>query len=495
MIRVSTRAEIRHMHLVEGVPKKEIARRLGVNIKTVRRHVQGSDSYPSRCSPKRGRAMDPYRVEIVELLTAEPKISSKRVGRLLEKHHGIRFSARTVRRHVQELRGSLRKPEVFVHRTHLPGETMEIDFGEAWAEIAGRRTKILFFVGTLPASNTYFAKAYLFQRIECLLDGITSAVEWFGGLPMRMVFDNASTAVKKILKGEERVETEAFHAYRSEWPLGADFCNPASGWEKGSVERGVEYVRGAALRPMPVVESIEALNGIILHELEIDLDRRKLRDGRSARAALDDERLMLRPIPENKPSTARVTSCTADKYAHVRIDRSTYSVPSQFARATLTAHLYHDRVEIANGHEVIAIHRRSTVAAAYVLELDHVLGLLERKPRAAQEATVIRQMGLPQCFDDFREALRRERGNPNREWVQVVGLLIDHSLASVCTAVEASMASGAPGLGSVRQLLRQEDQPRVAIDPIGLSGLGLADVEISAANLAEYESLLGGLVA
>ena len=75
---------------------------------------------------------------------------------------------------------------------------MEIDFGESWAEIDGRRTKVFFFVATLPASNAYFAKAYSFQRIECLLDGITSAVEWFGGLPSRVVFDNASMAVKKI---------------------------------------------------------------------------------------------------------------------------------------------------------------------------------------------------------------------------------------------------------------------------------------------------------
>jgi len=37
VIRVSQWAEIRQMHLVDEVPKKEIARRLGVNIKTVRR--------------------------------------------------------------------------------------------------------------------------------------------------------------------------------------------------------------------------------------------------------------------------------------------------------------------------------------------------------------------------------------------------------------------------------------------------------------------------
>lgn len=486
---MSTRAEIRHMHLVEGVPKKDVARRLGVDVKTVRRHVQGSDEFPKRASPLRGRKLDSHREEIAQLIETDPSLSAKRIGRMLEERHGTRFGARTVRRFVQEVRGGRSSPEVFVHRTHLPGETMEIDFGEAWAAVADERTKIFFFVATLPASNAYFAKAYRFQRIECLLDGITEAMLWFGGLPKRVVFDNASLAVKRILKGAEREETALFHAYRSEWPLGADFCNPGSGWEKGSVERGVEYVRGLTLRPLPEVEDLDSLNEQMLRELDIDLDRRQLRDGTSAREALEAERCELRPIPDLRPSTARTVSCVADKYAHVRIDRSTYSVPSRCARAALTAHLYHDRVEIAEGAEIVAEHRRSTAEAAYVLDLEHVLCALERKPRAAPEATVIRQLGLPGCFDELRDALCRGRRQSHHEWVRVIRLLVDHSLESVSAAVEASLASGAPGLGSVRQLLRYEHQPRLAVEPVVLSQPDLAAIEIPACDLERYASL------
>ena len=364
---MSTRAEIRHMHIVDGVPKKEVARRLGVDVKTVRRHVGGPEEYPARQSPERGRMLDAHRDEIVALIEQEERISAKRIGRLLEERHGVRRNERTLRRYVQDVRGSLRTPEAFVHRTHVPGATMEIDFGESWAEIDGRRTKVFFFVATLPASNAYFAKAYAFQRIECLLDGITSAVEWFGGLPGRVVFDNASMAVKKILKGAERAETEMFHAYRSEWPLGADFCSPASGWEKGSVERGVQYVRGLCFRPVPVASSIAELNERLLHELDIDLDRRQLRDGRTAREALIAEREQLRPVPAHRPETARVISCSADKYAHVRIDRCTYSIPKHLARKQMTARLYHDRVEIAHEDAVVAVHARSATPGEYVL--------------------------------------------------------------------------------------------------------------------------------
>ena len=46
-------AEVRHLHLVEGVPKKEIARRLRLDVKTVRRAVD-KQTATVRVSPPRG---------------------------------------------------------------------------------------------------------------------------------------------------------------------------------------------------------------------------------------------------------------------------------------------------------------------------------------------------------------------------------------------------------------------------------------------------------
>ena len=47
-------AEVRHLHLVEGVPKKEIARRLKLDVKTVRRAI-GRPTPPVRVSTAHGR--------------------------------------------------------------------------------------------------------------------------------------------------------------------------------------------------------------------------------------------------------------------------------------------------------------------------------------------------------------------------------------------------------------------------------------------------------
>ena len=239
-------AEIRHLHLVEGVPKKELARRLKLDVKTVRRAV-GRPTPPVRVSPPRASSLDPWRDRIEQWLREDRKLTAKRVRRLLLPLAGA-VSPRTVRRYVAALRRRVTSKEAFVHRSVAPGTTMEVDFGESWVDIGGAPCKVKYLVATLPFSNAYFAKAYPVERLESLLDGIESAFRYWGGIVERVVLDNTSLAVKDVLAGRDRVQTEAFDAFRGAYPFRAEFCAPAKGWEKGSVEGGVKYVRNLVFR-------------------------------------------------------------------------------------------------------------------------------------------------------------------------------------------------------------------------------------------------------
>ena len=267
-------AEVRHLHLVEDVPKKEIARRLKLDVKTVRRAI-GRSTPPARVSAGRPSSLAPWRERITQWLREDPKVTAKRIRRLLMPLTGP-VSARTVRRYVAGLRAAVAPKEAFVHRSVRAATTMEVDFGESWVDIAGVPRKVKYLVATLPFSNAYFAKAYTVERLESLLDGIESAFRYYGGLVDRVVLDNTSLAVKAVLAGRDRVETEAFEAFRGGYPFRAEFCAPAKGWEKGSVETGVKYVRNLVFRPRLAVESWAALNAAIITELEADLPTRHL---------------------------------------------------------------------------------------------------------------------------------------------------------------------------------------------------------------------------
>ena len=493
VIRMSQWAEVRQMHVVDGVPKKQIAERLGLDIKTVRRAVAQATT-PARRAVSRPRHLDRWRAQIEQWLRQDRRLTAKRIRRLLLPLAGP-VAERTVRWYVARLKAAAAPKEVYVHRSPRPGVTLEVDFGESWAEVAGVLRKVKYVVATLPYSNVYFAKAYPIERLESLLDGIQAAFAYMGGVTDRVVLDNTTIAVKQVLTGRDRVQTDAFQAFRGAYPFAAAFCAPAKGWEKGSVETGVKYVRNLVFRPRPTVANWAALNALIITELEADVATRRLADGRPVREAWTLERRHLRARPVHLPETCRVEARVVDKFGHVRADRVTYSVPTRYAYRPVWVKLYHDRVAVAAGTEVVARHVRAFRAGATVLDPLHVLPVLERKHRAVPEATALQNWPLAPLWQQVRTALRQQTRKPDQEWVRMLRLLETYPAPAVEAAVAAALARNSPRLETVRLLLRQRAAgPRPAIRPVPTVRADVARIAVPAPTLAAYDVLTGGRV-
>lgn len=98
-------AEIRHAHNVRHEAKRSIARRLGVDRKTVARVVAEVEARAGRRSPRRGRRLSPYAAEGEAHLDADPELTAKRLGAVLaERHPGLALKARTLREFVAAVR-------------------------------------------------------------------------------------------------------------------------------------------------------------------------------------------------------------------------------------------------------------------------------------------------------------------------------------------------------------------------------------------------------
>ena len=336
----------------------------------------------------------------------------------------------------------------------------------------------------------YFAKAYPVERLECLMDGLNEAFNYFGGVPKRVVFDNTSLLVKKVLAGRDREITKGFEGFRGAYPFGAEYCAAAKGWEKGSVETGVKYVRNNAFRPMPGAESFAALNELIVRELEADLDARTVADGRSVREAWHQEREYLRPLPAHPPESCLTVSRVVDKFGHVREDGVHYSVPIEHAYRPAWLKLYHDRVRIVVREQVVAEHARSFKVGDKVINPLHVLPLLERKSRAVGEATAIQQWELPEAIGQLRYELRGHTRNPDREWVQVLQLLEDVTEKELEAAVAEAIERRSPRLETIRLLLRRASQgPIMSVEPVELKRQDLATLQVAEPSLAAYDVL------
>lgn len=73
-----------------------------------------------------------------------------------------------------------------------------------------------------------------------LFDAHTRSFAAFGGIPRRGIYDNMKTAVDRVQRGKTRVVNARFLAMCGHYLFEPDFCNVASGWEKGIVEKNVQ---------------------------------------------------------------------------------------------------------------------------------------------------------------------------------------------------------------------------------------------------------------
>ncbi|MGB0014717.1 MAG: hypothetical protein WBQ03_24195 [Candidatus Sulfotelmatobacter sp.] len=107
--------------------------------------------------------------------------------------------------------------------------------------------------------------AYYHATQQAFLEAHELAFNYFGGVFRCLRYDNLKSAVKKILRGHQREETERLIAFRLHWGFQTEFCNPARGNEKGGEEGEVGYFRRNHLVPIPQAKNLEELNRLNQH--------------------------------------------------------------------------------------------------------------------------------------------------------------------------------------------------------------------------------------
>src|SRR6218665_3387182 len=103
----------------------------------------------------------------------------------------------------------------------------------------------------LSHSRAFLVRAYLLQTHEMLFDAHWHGFRVFGGVPARGIYDNMRTAVDRVGRGKERQVNLRFLAMANHYVFEPSFCNPASGWAKGQVEKNVQDARPRLWQPMP----------------------------------------------------------------------------------------------------------------------------------------------------------------------------------------------------------------------------------------------------
>src|SRR5262249_16355233 len=139
--------------------------------------------------------------------------------RLNAEHPEHEIAESTVRGYVrlrkQEM--GLAGSEIFIPQSYRWGEQGQVDWYEARVEINGEEEKVYLFCMRSMASGGAFHRAYPHASQQAFLEAHELAFGYFGGVYQRLRYDNLSSAVKRILRGSQREETERFIAFRSHW--------------------------------------------------------------------------------------------------------------------------------------------------------------------------------------------------------------------------------------------------------------------------------------
>ena len=223
--------------------------------------------------------------------------------------------------------------------------------------------------------------------------------------------------MKKILRGHRREETAHFVAFRSHWGFESSFCTPGEGHEKGGVEGEVGFFRRNHFVPVPSARNLDELNTMLLAACREDEARTLEGRQQTIGEALAIERDHLLPMPREGFDLVEVSFARVDGLRRVRARTNAYSAPV-WPGTTVQVKLAAASVEIWHQGRCIARHARSYGRHQEILDLEHYLDVLERKPGALAGSKPLeqwRQAGRwPTSYYRLWLALMERQGTPAR---------------------------------------------------------------------------------
>jgi transposase len=501
VIDVALLSVIRRWRLRDGLAIREISRRTGLSRTTIRKYLKTDIVEPKYAARKSASKLDAFEEKLVRWLETEPRKSRKQRRNLRRMFTdlvalGYRGSYDRVAAFAREWRRRQREAALiasggtFVPLVFAPGEAFQFDWSEDWAVVGGERMKLKVAQFKLAHSRAFTLRAYRQETHEMLFDAHNHALRVLGGVPTRGLYDNMKTAVDRIGRGKARAVNARFNAMTSHYLFEATFCNPASGWEKGQIEKNVQDARRRVWQDVPSFASLAALNEwleqrclALWHEVQHPEDKTRTI---AEVWAEEQPHLMVLPPPFDGfvEHTKRVSPTCL-----LNFERDRYSVPSPFANRPVSLRVYAERLVVVAEGKVIAEHERllrhsHDRPSRTVYDWRHYLAIVQRKPGALRNGAPFTE--LPAAFKRLQSILLKRLGG-DREMAEVLALVLHHDEQTVLCAVELALESDGVSKQHILNVLARLLEP--ALPPPVDTPAHLQLIDEPVANVNRYDAL------
>jgi len=495
MITMEMLGKVRRMYLRDKLSLHEIAKRTGLSRNTVRKWLRTDEevatpAYRREAGPGK---LTPFHSVLALALKADAHRikQNRRTAKDLfaeikaRGYTGAYCQVTAYIRGWREMEG--KTPHAFVPLSFEQGEAFQFDWSEEGLVIGGIYRRMQVSHMKLCASRAFWLVAYPSQGHEMLFDAHTRSFAALGGVPRRGIYDNMKTAVDKVQKGKGRVVNARFSVMCGHYLFDPDFCNVASGWEKGVVEKNVQDSRRRIWIEAQGRQfgSFEELNAWLGERCRTLWDQLRHPDFPAFSVAdmLEQEQAQMMPMPTpfdgyvEKP--ARVSSTCL-----VTVQRNRYSVPCELAGKMVSTRLYPTRVCVVADDVLVADHERIVDRKQVRYDWQHYIPLLERKPGALRNGAPFADMPAP--LQRLKQGLMRRAGG-DRVMAQVLAAVPTAGLRAVLVAVELVIESGVLSAEHVENVLARLNavpEPERVETTLKLR-------EAPVANTSRYDSLRG----
>jgi len=468
----------------EGLTPGQIGDKLDLATRTVRKWMD-RERFQQRLPCLRPSKLDPYKDDILRMLERHPFTARQVFQKIREQ--GFDGGYTIVKDYVRKVRPGRRK--AYLKLSFAPGECAQVDWGSYRSIAVGNTTRRLsFFVMVLCHCRMMYVEFTVSQTMEHFLGCHQRALEFFNGVPEKIMVDNLKSAVLQRITGQDPVFNPRYMDFAHHYGFRIVPCGVRKGNEKGIVENAVGYIKKNFLAGLEPGE-FKVINTAARHWLDTVANVRI--HGETRKKPLDmfpEEAAALSPLPAFSYDTATIHQARASKQFRVTLDTNRYSVPAEYTGMRLTMKASSDRICLYHDNKLIARHVRSYDRHRDIEDPDHPKALLEQKRKARDQKLIMRFLTLSPSSEHYYQGLKDRRLNLLHHIRKIVGLSEIYDADQVARAIEDACTFKAFSCEYITNLLEQRS--RVPREPGALhltSNEDLLELTIAQPDMTAYD--------
>jgi transposase len=340
----------------QGLSVSAIARRVGIDRKTVRKYIERGLEPPSY-GPRqpRARQLEPFEAYLRQRVAAYPGLTASRLMREI-REHGYVGGYSAVTDFLREVRPSP-VPPFEVRFETPPGEQAQVDFAQFQViftdEPSAPRIVWLFSL-VLGYSRLIWARFVAHQDLQTVLRCHMAAFAALGGVPREILYDRMKTAVIGEDDQAHIVYNRALIDFAGHYGFHPKACRPYRAKTKGKVERPFRYIREDFFLARSF-RNLDDLNAQLAHWLgTVANPRVHATTRRVVNEAFAEEKLQSLPLVPF--SAVLKLERRVSHEGMVSVGGNFYSVPDATRKRVVEVHSLANEIRIFEAGRLIVVH-------------------------------------------------------------------------------------------------------------------------------------------